>query len=164
MDDISTLRHLIATLAYRAAKIVRDAPPDFPTFAAASSTRPPVLIMGHLGDLIAWGLSLCDDTSVWQAGGGGDWDAEVQRFFRGLESLDDRLSKSAVSDDAIEKLIQGPLADALTHVGQLALLRGMAGVPVRPESYARAPITRGRVGLDQGSPGREFDGDASVRR
>ena len=61
----------------------------------------------------------------------------------------------------IDKLIQGPLADALTHVGQLAMLRGMAGVPVGPESYARAKIEAGRVGRDQAAPGYEFDGDAS---
>jgi len=60
-------------------------------------------------------------------------------------------------------LIQGPLADALTHVGQLAMLRGAAGAPVRPESYARADIVAGRVGMDQAPAGREFDGDASAR-
>ena len=65
---------------------------------------------------------------------------------------------------AAEKLIQGPLADALTHVGQLAMLRGMAGAPVRPESFARATVTPGRVGPDQAPPGREFDGDASISR
>jgi hypothetical protein len=64
----------------------------------------------------------------------------------------------------MEKLIQGPLADALTHVGQLAMLRGMAGVPVRPESYPRAEIVVGRVGIDQAAPRAEFDGDASARR
>lgn len=65
---------------------------------------------------------------------------------------------------SVDKLIQGPLADALTHVGQLAMLGGMAGAPVRPESYARAAIEAGRVGRDQAPPGREFDGDASATR
>ncbi len=66
-------------------------------------------------------------------------------------------------EQPIEKLIQGPLADALTHVGQLAMLRGMAGSPIRPESYARAEIVIGRIGMEQTPPRAPFDGDASVR-
>jgi hypothetical protein len=87
----------------------------------------------------------------------------VRRFFDGLAALD-RAVAAGLPDGAGEKLIQGPLADALTHVGQLAMLRGMAGAPVRPESYARAEIVAGRVGPDQAPPGTEFDGDASQRR
>ena len=87
----------------------------------------------------------------------------MRRFFDGLAALDRALTADVPSIDAIEKLIQGPLADALTHVGQLAMLRGAAGIPVRPESYARANIVAGRVGPDQAPAGREFDGDASVR-
>ena len=157
------LRHLLATLAYRAAKVLRDVPPDFPDFRASASTRPPTLIVAHLGDLMAWGVSLCDGESVWRPSGGDDWNVEVRRFFDGMERLDARLG-SPVSEEAASKLIAGPLADSLTHVGQLAMLRGMAGAPVRPESYARAEIVIGRVGLDQAPPGREFDGDASARR
>jgi len=93
--------------------------------------------------------------------GGDDWNTEVARLFDNLAALDRELASNAV-DFSIEKLIQGPLADALTHVGQLAMLRGMASAPVRPESFARAEIVAGRVGLDQAPPGREFDGDASA--
>jgi hypothetical protein len=157
------LRHLLATLAYRAAKVLRDAPPDFANFSSSDTTRRPVLIVAHLADLMAWAVSLADGTSVWNAGGSGDWEVEVQRFFNGMQRLDDRLAAAPVADVDERKLIAGPLADALTHVGQLALLRGVAGAPIRPESYARAEIVAGRVGIDQ-VPGREFAGDASVKR
>jgi hypothetical protein len=157
------LRHTLATLAYRAAKVLRDAPPDFPTFSASPSTRQPLQIVAHMADLMAWGLSVADGESVWKPAGGGDWNTEVARFIDGMTQLDARLT-APVTDDAGHKLISGPLADALTHVGQLAMLRGMAGAPVRPESYARAEIVPGRVGLEQAPPGREFDGDASLRR
>ena len=99
---------------------------------------------------------------MWKPEGSDEWNAEVSRFFDLLATLDSELTNRNVSLDSMEKLIQGPLADALTHVGQLALLRGMAGAPVRPESYARAEIVRGRVGLEQAPPRREFDGDASA--
>ena len=166
VSDVNTravLRHLVATLAYRAAKVLREVPADFATRSFGGTTRVPVLIVAHLGDLMAWGVSIARGGYTWKAEGGGDWNAEVARFFDNLATLDRELASDAFAG-SMEKLIQGPLADALTHVGQLAMLRGMAGVPVRPESYARAEIVAGRVGLEQAPPGREFDGDASARR
>lgn len=163
-SSLAALRHLVATLAYRAAKVLRDPPPTFGASAFGSATRRPVRIVAHMADLMAWGVSLTRGDYVWTAEGGDDWDAEVRRFVDGLTALDASLSAGDLPAGAAEKLIQGPLADALTHVGQLALLRGMAGAPIRPESYARAAITPGRVGLDQNAPVREFDGDASDPR
>ncbi|HSL20356.1 MAG TPA: hypothetical protein VK886_02390 [Vicinamibacterales bacterium] len=160
----AVLRHLVATLAYRAAKVLRDVPPGFGDVTFGPATRRPVRIIAHMADLMAWAITLARGDYVWKAEGGDDWDAEVQRFFAGLSSLDRELGSDAPFAGSAEKLIQGPLADALTHVGQLAILRGMAGAPVRPESYARARIAVGRVGLDQAPPVREFDGDASERR
>jgi hypothetical protein len=164
MDGIDVLRHLVATLAYRAAKAVRDVPAEFPHAAVSPNTRRPILIVAHLADLMAWALPLADGRSEWSAGGGDDWHEEVERFFAGIEALDRRLVASPPSAESIQKLIQGPLADALTHVGQLAMLRGMTGAPLRPESYARAPVVRGQVGIEQPPPAYEFNGDASVRR
>lgn len=158
------LRHLAATLAYRAAKVLRDVPPEFHGFAAGRTTRRPVEIVAHMADLMAWAITLARGDYVWKAEGSGDWDVEVRRFFDGLSALDQELAAEGPFAGSIEKLIQGPLADALTHVGQLSMLRGMAGTPVRPESYARAEIVAGRVGLEQAKPGKEFDGDASAKR
>lgn len=166
-DDLpvarDVVRHCLATLAYRASKVLRDVPPDFPEFSVGDPTRCPLLIVAHLADLMAWGVTMTEEAITWVPGGGGDWNAEVARFFAGLETLDARLEAAAPQGDRLEKLIQGPIADALWHVGQLAMLRGIAGAPVRPESYARAHIPIGRVGRDQPPPVAEFDGDASVR-
>ncbi len=163
MDSRAVLRQLAATLAYRAAKVLRDAPADFGHRSFGDTTRQPVRILGHMGDLMTWGVSMARGGYEWKPAGGDDWNAEVERFFVGLAALD-----AAIADDgfagSVEKIIQGPLADALTHVGQLAMLRGMAGAPVKPESYARAIITAGRVGLDQAAPKAEFAGDASRPR
>jgi hypothetical protein len=160
----ATLRQMAATLAYRAAKVLRDAPPDFGHRAFGDATRQPVRIVAHMGDLMSWGVSMAGGGKEWKPGGGDDWNTEVERFFTGLAALDAALAADGEFKGSIDKLIQGPLADALTHVGQLAMLRGMAGAPVRPESYARAVITAGRVGLDQEAPRAEFDGDASARK
>lgn len=157
------LRHLVATLAYRAAKVLRDVPSGFAEFSGHPGTRVPVQIVAHMADLMGWAVRMAQSEYLWRAEGTRDWDAEVRRFFDGLAALDRFLSSDAPLSHSPEMLIQAPLADALTHVGQLAMLRGAAGAPVRPESYARAEIVAGRVGLQQSSPGREFDGDASAR-
>jgi hypothetical protein len=162
--DTPTLRHLLATLAYRASKVLRDAPPEFIAFRPPAGTRPPAQIVAHLGDLMEWALTMARGEYVWKAGGSDDWGTEVQRFFAGVAALDTLLASNDPPAGAAEKLIQGPLADALTHVGQLAMLRGMAGSAIRPESYAKADIVVGRVGIEQAPPRREFDGDASTRR
>jgi hypothetical protein len=123
------------------------------------------LIVAHLADLMAWAEKMAGGQHVWRAGGTNDWDTEVRRFFDNMAAFDRVLASDASLslNRSAEMLLQGPLADALTHVGQLAMLRGAAGKPVRPESYPRADIVPGRVGPDQ-TPGRaEFDGDASVR-
>lgn len=158
------LRRLVATLAYRAAKVLRDAPPGFAEFSTGPATRIPVQIVAHLADLMQWATHLAQGESVWRAEGSGDWETEVRRFFDGLAELDRLLAAGPLPSAAADLLIQGPLADALTHVGQLAMLRGAAGSPVRPESYARAGIVIGLVGLDQAAPAQEFDGDASARQ
>jgi hypothetical protein len=160
----ATLRQMAATLAYRAAKVLRNVPPDFAHRDFGDSTRQPVRIVAHMGDLMNWGVSMAGGGREWKPGGGDDWNTEVERFFTGLAALDAALAADGEFKGSIDQMIQGPLADALTHVGQLAMLRGMAGAPVRPESYARAVITPGRVGLDQEAPKAEFDGDASRRK
>jgi hypothetical protein len=157
------LRHLVATLAYRAAKVLRDAPAGFDSFSGGPTLRTPVQVLAHMADLMAWATRMAKGEYVWEAGGSNDWNTELRRFFDGLAALDAVLASGLPPGNAAELLIQGPLADALTHVGQVAMLRSAAGSPVRPESYARARIVAGRVGLEQAAPGREFDGDASAR-
>jgi hypothetical protein len=158
------LRHVVATIAYRASKVLRDIPPGFAAWLPGPKTRRPVQIVAHLADLMLWAITLARGENVWNAGGSGDWDAEVQRFYAAIAALDAELSIDEPLVGSAEKLLQGPLADALTHVGQLAILRGMAGASVRPENYVKADVMIGRVGLDQPPPKREFDGDASGRR
>lgn len=163
-DPRTLLRCMVATLAYRAAKTLRDAPAGFGDFRNGSSTRTPCQIVAHMGDLMGWGLRMVDGDPSWRAEGSADWEHEVRRFFDGLAALDAAVAERAPDGYRADKLIQGPLSDALTHVGQLAMLRGAAGAPVRPESYASAQIEVGRVGLEQPEPRFEFQGDASSLR
>jgi len=150
-------RHTLATLAYRGGKAVRGAPPEFAAFRAAETTRTPSQILAHVGDLLAWSLSVAKGKEEWYNSTPLPWDQEVQRFFAALARFDAYLASDAPLEESAEKLFQGPIADALTHVGQIAMLRRMAGCAMRGENYHRAEIVAGRVGPDQTPPRREFD-------
>jgi hypothetical protein len=151
------LRHALATLAYRGGKAVRGAPRGFVRFKASPTTRTPAEILAHIGDLLDWGLALADGRHVWHDSKPLTWEREVERFFAALRKLDRRLASRKAVVFSAERLFQGPIADALTHVGQIAMLRRMAGSPVRGENYFKAEIAAGRVGRKQRSPVREFD-------
>jgi len=160
-EELPFLRHALATLAYRAEKVLRDYPQAGVGQRLAPTMRTPLELVAHLADLMEWGESLAHGESRWNAGPAGDWNAACERFFRGLAALDRALAEADPRSRPPGQIFQGPVADALTHVGQLALLRGALGSAVRPESYARAEIEAGRVGREQAPPRFEFDGDAS---
>lgn len=151
------LRHTVATLAYRGGKAVRGAPEEFGGFGAGAGLRTPLQILAHVGDLLDWALSMARGEQRWNDSAPLRWDEEVARFFEGLAELDAHLASGAPLAVEPEGLFQGPVADALTHVGQINLLRRMAGVPVRGENYFKAEIVAGRVGDEQAAPRREFD-------
>jgi hypothetical protein len=150
------LRHALATLAYRGGKTLRGAPVEFAQFRATESCRTPAQILGHLGDLVDWSLSQARGKSEWRESPQLPWDQEQKRFFASLKAFDDYLASDAPLEFPAEKLLQGPIADAFTHVGQIALLRRIAGVPIKAENFVKAEIVAGRVGEDQAPPRREF--------
>jgi hypothetical protein len=150
------LRHGLATLAYRGGKAIRNVPPGFAEFSASEGTRTPGNILAHIGDLLDWGLSIAAGKQAWKDSKPLPWEKESERFFAALKRFDDYLESSEPLHATPEKLLQGPVADALTHVGQIAMLRRLAGGPVRAENYFQAEVTVGRVGAEQTQPKREF--------
>jgi hypothetical protein len=151
------LRHSVATVAYRGGKALRGAPDSFASFAIGERPRTPANILAHLGDLFDWALSTAEGKQTWRDSTPLEWHGEVARFFAALKKFDDFLASSEPIQAPIECLLQGPVADALTHVGQLAMLRRLAGCPIKGENYYKAAIAAGCVGLDQPAPRREFD-------
>lgn len=150
------LRHTVATLAYRASKAFRGASEDFADFHASEASRTPGEILAHMGDLFDWALSIAKGKQDWHDSPSLPWAGGVKRFFAALEQFDAYLASGQPLAAPDRKLFQGPIADALTHVGQIAMLRRLAGSPIRGENYFRAAITAGRVGPEQPAPAREF--------
>ncbi|MGA2481602.1 MAG: hypothetical protein ABSF92_00620 [Candidatus Acidiferrales bacterium] len=151
------LRHTVATLAYRAGKALRGAPDSFANYRAGDSGRTSGEILAHMGDLFNWALSMACGKPAWHDSNPQAWPKEVERFFAALRAFDDYLASAKALHVSVEQLFQGPIADALTHVGQLAMLRRLAAAPIRGENYYLAEIVEGRVGPDQAPPRREFD-------
>src|SRR5256885_11606557 len=150
------LRHTVATVAYRGGKALRGAPASFASYSPDGSDRTVVKIVAHIGDLYDWALSQAKGAETWNDSTPREWDAEVSRFFTALQRFDDYLASDAPLAAPAEKIFQGAIADSLTHVGQLAMLRRLAGAAIKAENYARADIAAGRVGPDQTPPRREF--------
>lgn len=156
MSDRELLRHALAVLAYRASKALRDAPPEFAGYSTGAGAWTPLHLVAHLADLMAWAVTVVRGAPAYQDSMPTSWDAEVERFFAQLAELDVHFASERSIEGGCERLFAGPIADALTHVGQLALLRRMSGAPLVAESFYRAQIETGRVGLDQAPPLRSF--------
>jgi hypothetical protein len=157
MDDKrALLRHTVATVAYRGGKAVRGAPATFAAYSADGSPRTPATILAHIGDLFDWALSQAKGAEAWADSTPLEWDREVDRFFATLERFDAFLASEAPLAATPERIFQGAIADALTHVGQLAMLRRLAGAKMKAENYSKAEIVVGRVGAEQTAPRREF--------
>lgn len=153
----SLLRHTVATLAYRGSKALRGAPSTFAEFHAGDTTRTPAQILAHVGDLLDWALSLARGKQKWHNSDPVSWEQDSKRFFTALQAFDAYLASNKPLGCSAEKLFQGPVADSLTHIGQLSMLRRLAGTPVRGENYLQAKIAVGVVGAKQAAPKFEFD-------
>ena len=135
---------------------MRNAPDGFSEFQAGEGVRTPGQILAHLGDLFDWALSIAMGQQKWHDSKPLPWEQDVERFFAALKKFDDFLASREPVHAPLEKLFQGPIADALTHVGQIAILRRLAGGPMKGENYYAAEIEAGRVGADQAKAKREF--------
>src|ERR1700689_1816572 len=151
------LRHVLATVAYRGGKAMRGAPAGFAEFHASETTRTPGQILAHIGDLLDWALSQVSGKEKWSDSKPIGWDDGVKRFFASLRALDDYIGSDSALGCTPEKLFQGAIADMLTHIGQISMLRRLAGSPVRAENYSRSEIVAGCVGFEQTPPSKEFD-------
>jgi hypothetical protein len=144
------LRHLIATIVFRWNVAIADAPSEFYDFKIDDSMRTPREILAHIGDLLEGSLMLMKGELVYLNSKPLEWTDEVSRFIAAAAAFDAYLAGNEPLHQPIEKITQGPIADALTHIGQVILLRRAAGFPVRSASYFEADIVSGE--LDQVLP------------
>lgn len=135
---------------------MRNAPDHFSDFRAAPDTRSAGEILAHMCDLFDWALALAEGEERWRNVPPQAWSVDCDRFFSALTKFDGYLAGDASLGRPAEQLFQGPIADALTHTGQLTLMRRLSSSPIRAENYAKADIVAGRVGANQTAPRLEF--------
>jgi len=157
--DLTLFRHILATLAYRAAKAMRTAPESFAHFRPGPTSRTPLQIVAHMGDLFDWAFTMISGAPKWNTSVPMDWPGECQRFFDSLKKFDEALASGGQINYELGRMFQGPVADALTHTGQLAMLRRLHGSPMKGESYNRADIRVGRISLEQTPPDPRYEFD-----
>ncbi|MBI5836115.1 MAG: hypothetical protein HZB25_02610 [Candidatus Eisenbacteria bacterium] len=155
MTDRELLRHALAVIAYRGGKTLRGAPASFANHDTGGGSTP-LKILAHISDLFDWALTMCQGQTKWKGAEPGTWDEEARRFHAALATLDEYLASDAPIHAEIPRLLAGPIADSLTHVGQLAILRRMCGAPISGENYYVAEIVTGRVGAEQAPPVKAF--------
>ncbi len=134
---------MVATVVFRGRIAIADAPPDFPEFRLAPETRSPAEILAHIGDLLVGTRILLQGDFVELGSAPLMWNDECQRFVAAAKELDTFLASDIPLAHPVEKFVQGPIGDALTHIGQIVLLRRLAGSPIRPEPYFTAEIVPG---------------------
>ncbi len=153
MDDKrAMLHHFLGALAYRTQKALRDAPPSFANFEPGNQIRPPHDILMHMTSVLGYARTYFR---------GGDYRPdrlpslaeEITRFHAMLADLAQHIEDDTpLRGITPEQLLQGPFADAMTHAGQLAMLRRLSGSPVPPENFIVADIDPQNVGPDQPAP------------
>jgi hypothetical protein len=153
--DRELLRHFLAAIAYRTQKALRDAPEHYPVFSAGNRVRTPVELIRHMTSLMGY-------VTTFFVGGTypvkpeplPSFQEEVKRFHDLLGAVGELLASGQKCALTTEQLLQGPFADTMTHVGQLAMLRRLADAPVAPENFIHADIRADRLDADQPPPNR----------
>lgn len=140
MDVVYVLRHYLAVLKYRCAMAIDDVPNHYPTLEVGSGVRTPLEILHHMNQVLGFAISVINqetNLNLQQK----PWEEEVKQFYMVLELLDKHISNGLPDRDRIvEKLLQGPLSDVMTHVGQLSMMRRLAGSPVQGDNFFEADI------------------------
>ncbi len=138
-------RHLLATLAFRGGVAISNASEEFATFRIGETTRTPAEILVHIGDCVEGSLALMQGNFIFLDSKPLPWHEEIARFFSKIKEFDDYLATDKPLAQPIEKIMQGPIADSLTHVGQIIMLRRLAGFPVKVDNYFAAEIVAGEI-------------------
>jgi hypothetical protein len=150
-EKADLLRQFLASIAYHATKAIKGAPDNYPGLQLGEGVRTPREILSHISGVLTYAHSFYEHyETTWLTLE--PWGAEVERFYAVLSRLDRSVRDSEPRGVTEEQLLQGPLSDSMAHVGQLLMLRRLAGSPVPSENFIYADIRKGAVGPDQPDP------------
>jgi hypothetical protein len=150
-EKTDLLRHFLASITYHATKAINGSPDSYPELDVGKGVRTPRSILHHITGVLSYAHSFYEhyETTYFEHR---PWDGEVRRFYETLSKLDESIREKGPEGVSEEQLLQGPLSDSMAHVGQLLMLRRMAGSPVPSENFIYADMRKGVVGPDQPEP------------
>ena len=145
------LRHFLASITYRATKAIKNVPETYPAHDLGKGVKTPLRILHHITGVLTYAHSFFEhyDTTHIDVK---SWDAEVGEFYSILSKLDKSIQEKKPKEVTEEQLLQGPLSDAMTHIGQLSMLRRLADSPLPSENFIFADVRKGAVGPNQPDP------------
>jgi len=145
------IRNFLASIAYHATKAIKNAPTNYPELDVGKDVRTPRHILHHITGVLSYAHSFYEhyDTTYFEHK---PWEEEVRHFYETLSRLDGSFQEKGPARVSVEQVLQGPLSDAMAHVGQLLMLRRLADSPVPSENFLYADIRKGVVGPDQPEP------------
>jgi hypothetical protein len=152
-DSTTLLRHTLAALAYRASRVLGATPSGFADFDAGQGVMTPRKMLNHVSTILAYTQAQLEGGEFQRPTEVDDWSMEVDRFFETLTLLDRALESGVSADgETVLRMLQGPILDAATHIGQISMLRRLAGSPTPKDHYIKAAVSVGRTGKDQPPP------------
>ena len=151
VDERDCLRHFLASIAYHATKAIKDPPENYPELDVGNGARTPRRILHHITGVLTYAHSFYThyETTWFKEE---PWEQEIENFYSILERLDASITETDPREVSHLQLLQGPFSDSMAHVGQLLMLRRIAGSPVPSENFIYADIRCGAVGRSQPPP------------
>ena len=146
-DTTRILRHMVATIAYRSSRSLRDGPPGFSDVRLPGESKSAAELLLHMTNVLAFALATVTNTDRIRHEPL-EWSGEVDRFYSQLGDLDSKLAGTVEIEPEMDlRLVQGPLSDVLTHIGQLHAMRRASGAPIAATNYIKAEIHIGCTSL-----------------
>lgn len=140
------LRHTLSTIGYRFQKSVKYRNQEFEDFSLGKGSRSPKEIVNHMyAVLSSTTFYLLEEKRQKKSPEKLSLDLEIDRFNEELKNLDQLLSEKDLPINYSKKLLQGPLSDILTHIGQIAMLSRLNNQPIEGEDFSAATISTIKV-------------------
>jgi len=138
------LRHALSTIAYRFQKAVSNSETEFGYFSAGNGSRTPNEIIYHMYHVLyTTRIFILEEKDNTEQSEKLDLKSEIDRLNAEINNLDNVLAEKPLDINYAKRLLQGPLSDLLTHIGQISMLSRLNGNPIVGEDFSTASIKTG---------------------
>ncbi len=134
------IQHFLKVLSYRFEKAIHNAAESYPKHASGHGIRTPLELLGHMNGVLEFAISSLKNQprrNIPEQ----SWQEQITLYYEKLKELNQLMQENSFDTDTLERILQGPLADAMTHIGQLAMMRRLANSAIAGENYFAADMS-----------------------